>query len=272
MDNNNPEFRKYMLIAEHIREQINSGLLTPGSPLPSIEMLATMHSVAEATATKAVRLLGSEGFIRRFPGVGYFVASQSREDTETDTGAAPPSTASMHCPDPRPYINIVTSLEDEIRSGILAPGANLPSVKAICREYRVSRHTAAKALHKMQSHGLVYRVPGLGYLVASPPWRGDPEAADPEAVDSASPAATTSGGNGPRPHPHLVVAARLRDGIRSGALAPGSSLPSTRDICGAHHVAPPAAAQALKVLESEGLILRVPGYGFFVSPDIGRSG
>jgi GntR family transcriptional regulator len=40
-----------------------------------------------------------------------------------------------------------------------------PSITTLAQEHGIARQTAAKALRVLESEGLVYRVPGLGYYV-----------------------------------------------------------------------------------------------------------
>ena len=68
--------------------------------------------------------------------------------------------------DPRAYVRIADSVRQEITAGRLQPGQPVPSITTLSQEYGVARQTAAKALRLLESEGLVYRVPGLGYYVA----------------------------------------------------------------------------------------------------------
>ena len=60
------------------------------------------------------------------------------------------------------------------------------------------------------------------------------------------------------PHPHEQVAAALRADILSGKLAPGEKLPGQRELGEKFGVAPNTAAQALRLLEEEGLVETAP--------------
>jgi DNA-binding GntR family transcriptional regulator len=68
--------RAYIRIAAAVRQRITSGELTPGQPVPSITTLVQEHGVARQTAAKALRLLETEGLVRRIPGLGYYVTSK----------------------------------------------------------------------------------------------------------------------------------------------------------------------------------------------------
>lgn len=66
----------YLQIARQIREQIQSGQLAVGEPIPSARQIAVSWGVALATATKVQAHLRSEGLIESVPGVGSIVTAQ----------------------------------------------------------------------------------------------------------------------------------------------------------------------------------------------------
>jgi DNA-binding GntR family transcriptional regulator len=66
-----------MRIAEAVRQQIASGKLQPGMPVPSITTLSQEYGTARQTAAKALRLLETEGLVIRVQGLGYYVAERS---------------------------------------------------------------------------------------------------------------------------------------------------------------------------------------------------
>ncbi len=63
------------LIAESIRQAINSGQLQPGEQLPSEPQFAEQLGVSRTTLRDAVRILVSEGILERRRGVGTFIAN-----------------------------------------------------------------------------------------------------------------------------------------------------------------------------------------------------
>lgn len=63
------------------------------------------------------------------------------------------------------YVELAEILESEILRGAYAPGDRLPTEKALSRERGVNAHTAARALNRLQSKGLVYRVERRGTFV-----------------------------------------------------------------------------------------------------------
>jgi DNA-binding GntR family transcriptional regulator len=68
--------RAYVRIAADLRRKIASGELAPRTPVPSITTLVQEHGVARQTAAKALRMLETEGLVRRVPGLGYYVTGQ----------------------------------------------------------------------------------------------------------------------------------------------------------------------------------------------------
>jgi len=56
----------------------------------------------------------------------------------------------------------------QITNGTLRLGQPTPSITTLTQEHGIARQTAAKALRVLESEGLVYRVPGLGYYVGQP--------------------------------------------------------------------------------------------------------
>jgi DNA-binding GntR family transcriptional regulator len=68
--------------------------------------------------------------------------------------------------DPRAYVRIADQVRQQIAAGKLGPGQPVPSITTLTQDHGVARQTAAKALQLLESEGLVYRVPGLGYYVS----------------------------------------------------------------------------------------------------------
>lgn len=66
------------------------------------------------------------------------------------------------------------------------------------------------------------------------------------------------------------LAERTASLIRDGVLRPGERLPSVRECCKVHGVAPVTVTQAYALLESRGLVEARPRSGFFVRPRLGQ--
>jgi DNA-binding GntR family transcriptional regulator len=67
--------------------------------------------------------------------------------------------------DPRRYVQLATAIREQIADGTFARDGRIPSIKALCEDYKLSRQTAGKALRLLEREGLIHRVPGLGYHV-----------------------------------------------------------------------------------------------------------
>jgi DNA-binding GntR family transcriptional regulator len=74
---------------------------------------------------------------------------------------------------------------------------------------------------------------------------------------------TTAASSDPRLYVRLADA--LRGQIGDGTLAKDSRLPSIGVLCLEYSLSRQTAAKALRMLEDEGLIHRVPGLGYHVS-------
>jgi AcrR family transcriptional regulator len=66
---------------------------------------------------------------------------------------------------PAPYRQIASELRRRIEAGELAPGARVPSTRAIVDEWGVAMATATKVLTELRHQGLVRAVPGVGTVV-----------------------------------------------------------------------------------------------------------
>lgn len=66
------------------------------------------------------------------------------------------------------------------------------------------------------------------------------------------------------PRRYMQIAAIVRQGIAEGRWQPGQPVPSITQLVGEHGVTRKTAAKALALLETEGLLTRVPGLGYYV--------
>jgi DNA-binding GntR family transcriptional regulator len=67
------------------------------------------------------------------------------------------------------------------------------------------------------------------------------------------------------PRAYVRLAARLRRQIADGTLPQGMPTPSITSLCQELGHARQTCAKALRILEDEGLVNRVPGLGYFVT-------
>jgi GntR family transcriptional regulator len=80
---------------------------------------------------------------------------------------------------------------------------------------------------------------------------------------------TTAGGQHD-PRAYVRLANLLRQQISDGTLRPGQPTPSITTLTQEHGIARQTAAKALRLLEAEGLVYRVPGLGYYVTGAGGR--
>jgi GntR family transcriptional regulator len=66
------------------------------------------------------------------------------------------------------YIQIAEGLIDQIKSGELAPGDQLPPERELSERLGVNRMTLRRALQVLETEGLVLRKHGIGTYIASP--------------------------------------------------------------------------------------------------------
>src|SRR3954447_12205562 len=68
-----------------------------------------------------------------------------------------------------PSARIAAELRRRIASGDLAPGARMPSTRALVQRHGVAMATATKVLTTLRHEGLIRSVPGVGTVVAGEP-------------------------------------------------------------------------------------------------------
>ena len=68
----------------------------------------------------------------------------------------------------------------------------------------------------------------------------------------------------PDPRAYIRLAALIRDQIASGTLPPGGRLPSIAVLRRRHRHSRQTVGKAMRILEGEGLIYRVPGLGYYI--------
>ena len=69
----------------------------------------------------------------------------------------------------------------------------------------------------------------------------------------------------PDPRAYIRLAALIRDEIAMGTLAPGSRLPSIAVLRRRHGHSRQTVGKAMRILEGQGLIHRLPGLGYYIS-------
>jgi len=69
----------------------------------------------------------------------------------------------------------------------------------------------------------------------------------------------------PDPRAYVRIATMVRQMISSQVLPPGSPAPTITGLCREHGYARQTCGQAMRLLEDEGLLHRVPGLGYYVT-------
>lgn len=64
------------------------------------------------------------------------------------------------------YEQIKNQVLTLIRLGVLAPGAQIPSIRSVSAETGVNVNTVKKAFAELEMSGVIYTVPGLGSFVS----------------------------------------------------------------------------------------------------------
>ncbi|GGU71475.1 hypothetical protein GCM10010275_01980 [Streptomyces litmocidini] len=135
----------YQVIAQALRERIVAGVYEGG--LPSEAAIGQEFSVARTTVRRALRALEEAGDVKAVAGVGRTVAGGV---------------------DVAPYERIVNDLLEQIRSGALPVGAQLPSEAQLAGQYGVARGTVRRAVRELETSGHVEARHGVGRFVSSP--------------------------------------------------------------------------------------------------------
>ena len=81
---------------------------------------------------------------------------------------AKPQPSSLGGPQPR-YVAVYRQLAEDISSGRMSPGEQLPSERILCQRLKVSRETLRRALDMLVDDGSVVSSPGRGWFVADGP-------------------------------------------------------------------------------------------------------
>ena len=139
------------------------------------------------------------------------------------------------------YVTVAERIREQIAGGELPKGAPLPSETKFAAQHGLGRGTMRKVLGELERDGLVYSVPGQGWIVGEPADRG----AVPTPAD---------------------VTAALRAELDSGTYESGGPFVTATDVCERFGVTRHAARRALATLEDAGLIVSVHGKGRFVAP------
>jgi GntR family transcriptional regulator len=82
--------------------------------------------------------------------------------------------------DPTPiYRQIVEQVRRQIAGGVIGPGQELPSVRALAQQHTINPMTVSKAYSLLEAEGLLERRRGMGMVVAE---QGAHSTVDPEQL------------------------------------------------------------------------------------------
>ncbi|WP_214108075.1 GntR family transcriptional regulator [Acrocarpospora catenulata] len=150
--NSDPErlsgWRIYPRIVEEIRARIVAAEYQPGSLLPSEGVLCKEFSVARNTLRRALVELKNEGLLDTIPSKGWRVVGRS--DPQHDRYK---------------YEGIARVFRERIQTGLLPPGALVPSEAMLRQELGISRYTVRSALAVLEREGLLETRQGKGRYV-----------------------------------------------------------------------------------------------------------
>jgi DNA-binding GntR family transcriptional regulator len=138
------------------------------------------------------------------------------------------------------YLTFAEKLRGQISSGEIPRGTTLPPETTFAREHGIGRTSARKVYGELERDGLVYSVPGQGWIVGSP-------------ADHKTPTPTE-------------VADELRAELESGAYEEGAEFTTASQVSNRFGVTKHGAARALLMLEDAGLIVSIHGKGRYVAP------
>jgi len=112
------------------------------------------------------------------------------------------------------YRQLVEQVRFQVTSGILAPGAELPSTRALSAELGLNPMTVSKAYGLLEREGWVERRPGLALVVADQPAGERERERDERLREALLPAATAALLLGVEPEAALEVFGRILNAER----------------------------------------------------------
>lgn len=209
----------YREIAQTLRESIAAGELAPGAALPSESEVCRRWSVSRVTARRALAALEADGLVESIAGRGRFVAAAEQGQPRAASRAE----------------LIAAEIREAIQSGRLAAGMRVDSEASLSTRYGVARGTSRQALLILDRGGFTTTIPGRGRFVAS-----------------------TQGDDEIRGRAEKIALA-LEGEIRTGNLPVGAELPGEKSLAERHSAGRSTVRRALEILETRGLIARLPG-------------
>ncbi|MFJ6132192.1 GntR family transcriptional regulator [Janibacter terrae] len=127
---------KFRRIADDFRTRILSGELRSGDEVPSERALAIQYEVSRPTATKALALLRTEGFVHSVQGSGTFVSDLNVHRRPVDRYARARRSGRIYSGKERAEIVSAEIVEEPPET--VARGLALPEGKAAIRRRRIT--------------------------------------------------------------------------------------------------------------------------------------
>ncbi|WP_214322257.1 GntR family transcriptional regulator [Nonomuraea sediminis] len=149
----------YKQVADEIRQQIESGELKPGEPVPSEAKLEEDYNIARTTARRVARELREQGVAYTIQGEGTFVGPEG----------------SPRLPRKVPlYQRIAAEIAARIQRGEIPPNRAIPGEKVMMQQYGVAKVTVRQAVAHLREQGWVFTVPYRGtYVSGLDKWPSD---------------------------------------------------------------------------------------------------
>ncbi|MFI7706552.1 winged helix-turn-helix domain-containing protein [Nonomuraea sp. NPDC049480] len=213
-------------VAAAVLDGIKARRWKPGDQLPTEPEMQAEHGVGRAAVRSALHRLREQGAVTTVPGVGTFVAGKG-------ANAKPPMPASQR---------LVADIREQIASGLLRPGDQLPLESELMETYGVSSALVRSSLRTLREEGLIYSRGREGRFVG------------PESAPRRRPPTLTE-----------KVAAAVAERIRAGEFGPDVMLPSESEMEREYAVSKLTVRAAVALLREQGWAYTVPHKGTFAA-------
>ncbi|MFE7797964.1 LuxR C-terminal-related transcriptional regulator [Nocardia sp. NPDC057440] len=264
-------------VESRLRQAILSGQLAADRMLPAAGDLAEKLNLSKSSVSKTYLQLSTEGLLVSRHAIGTFVTDRESWQAEAPDAAEQLLTVLV---DVSPEIArigthrnqwriLASALRSAIVSDRLFPGQRMPKQAALAEQLGMATANAvSKAYHQLSAEGYVDHDTRLGTEVApSDRWPAEETREPYELLDiltgsmSNQELADTAAAIGWRG----AVASVIRNAISSGTVAPGTLLPSAREL--AERMGSPSGAlvAAYRQLAAEGYVVARRGSGTVVA-------
>lgn len=128
----------YVQVVNHIRQQIQSGELKDGDPIPSARQIQRDWGISLATATKVLAALRSEALVKALPGIGTVVTAAQTYTAPKDRFQAIRRTGRIYPPNEAARIKSAELVDapDQVADALgVEPGT------PVIRRHRVTMNT-----------------------------------------------------------------------------------------------------------------------------------